>query len=84
VRLALQQDDLSSYEQAADFLNFANFDLVCLQHEYGIFGGPAGRSIPNTVKSIGRLLPFAGEFELTIMIEVVDRRDAWVELSFQT
>src|SRR5438309_11221864 len=32
VRLALQQDDLSSYEQAADFLNFTNFDLVSLQH----------------------------------------------------
>ena len=45
VRLALQQNDLSSYEQAADFLNFTNFDLVCLQHEYGIFGGPAGSHI---------------------------------------
>ena len=33
VRLALAQDDLSSYEQAAEFLNFTNFDLVCLQHE---------------------------------------------------
>jgi hypothetical protein len=41
VRLTLAQDDLSSYEHAADFLNFTNFDLVCLQHEYGIFGGPA-------------------------------------------
>jgi glycosyltransferase involved in cell wall biosynthesis len=45
VRLALAQDDLSSYEQTADFLNFTNFDLVCLQHEYGIFGGPAGSHI---------------------------------------
>ena len=45
VRLALAQDDLSSYEQVADFLNFTNFDLVCLQHEYGIFGGPAGSHI---------------------------------------
>ncbi len=45
VRLTLAQDDLSSYEQAADFLNFTNFDLVCLQHEYGIFGGPAGNHI---------------------------------------
>src|SRR5438094_872390 len=45
VRFALQQDDLSSFEQAADFLNFNNFDLVCLQHEYGIFGGPAGNHI---------------------------------------
>ena len=45
VRLALAQDDLSSYEQAAEFLNFTNFDCVCLQHEYGIFGGPAGSHI---------------------------------------
>ena len=45
VRIALAQDDVSSYEQAADFLNFTNFDLVCLQHEYGIFGGPAGSHI---------------------------------------
>jgi glycosyltransferase involved in cell wall biosynthesis len=45
VRLALAQDDLSSYERAADFLNFTNFDLVCLQHEYGIFGGAAGSHV---------------------------------------
>src|SRR6184192_599613 len=52
VRLALQQDDLSSYEHAADFLNFTNFDLVCLQHEYGIFGGPAGSHILGLLRRI--------------------------------
>ena len=45
VRLELAQEDLGSYERAADFLNFNGNDLVCLQHEYGIFGGPAGRYI---------------------------------------
>jgi len=45
VRFELCQDDLDSYRQAADFLNFSNIDLVCLQHEYGIFGGPAGSHI---------------------------------------
>src|SRR5229473_305244 len=52
VRLALQQDDLSSYEQAADFLNFTNFDLVCLQHEYGIFGGAAGSHILSLLRRL--------------------------------
>jgi glycosyltransferase involved in cell wall biosynthesis len=52
VRLTLQQDDLSSYEQAADFLNFTNFDLVCLQHEYGIFGGPAGSHILSLLRRL--------------------------------
>jgi len=45
VRFELMEGDPSSYEDAADFLNFSNVDLVCLQHEYGIFGGPAGSHI---------------------------------------
>ena len=45
VRLELAQEDLGSYERAAEFLNFNGNDLVCLQHEYGIFGGAAGRYI---------------------------------------
>jgi glycosyltransferase involved in cell wall biosynthesis len=45
IRFELSQDELASYRQAAEFLNFSNIDLVCLQHEYGIFGGPAGSHI---------------------------------------
>src|SRR5271165_1558268 len=45
IRFELSQDELASYHQAADFLNFSNIDLVCVQHEYGIFGGPAGAHI---------------------------------------
>lgn len=45
VRLELEQEDITSYERAAEFLNFNGNDLVCLQHEYGIFGGAAGRYI---------------------------------------
>jgi glycosyltransferase involved in cell wall biosynthesis len=45
VRFELSEDNLVTYRQAADFLNFSNIDLVCLQHEYGIFGGPAGAHI---------------------------------------
>jgi glycosyltransferase involved in cell wall biosynthesis len=45
VRIELDQEDVASYERAADFLNFNGNDLVCLQHEYGIFGGAAGRHI---------------------------------------
>ena len=36
VRFELSENNLASYRQAADFLNFSNVDLVCLQHEYGI------------------------------------------------
>ncbi|MCK6624286.1 MAG: glycosyltransferase family 4 protein [Anaerolineae bacterium] len=45
VRFELTEQDLASYQRAAAFLNVNNVDLVCLQHEYGIFGGPAGSHI---------------------------------------
>jgi glycosyltransferase involved in cell wall biosynthesis len=45
VRFELSEGDVACYRQAADFLNFSNIDLVCLQHEYGIFGGAAGGHI---------------------------------------
>ena len=40
------------YLRAADFLNFANTDIVCLQHEYGIFGGPAGSHILGLLRDL--------------------------------
>lgn len=45
VRFEVIEQDLDSYRRAADFLNFANVDVVCLQHEYGIYGGTAGSHI---------------------------------------
>jgi glycosyltransferase involved in cell wall biosynthesis len=45
VRIEIAQEDLVSYERTAEFLNFNGNDLVCLQHEYGIFGGTAGSHV---------------------------------------
>lgn len=52
VRFELSQDEVTSYRQAADFLNFSNIDLVCLQHEYGIFGGSAGAHILDLLRRL--------------------------------
>ncbi len=45
VRFELAESDLSSYRRAADFLNVNTVDVLCLQHEYGIFGGKAGAHV---------------------------------------
>jgi glycosyltransferase involved in cell wall biosynthesis len=45
VRFELTEKDLESYRRAADFLNINSVDLVCLQFEYGIFGGRAGSHV---------------------------------------
>lgn len=52
VRLELTQEDKASYERAAEFLNFNGNDLVCLQHEYGIFGGPAGSHVLTLLRKL--------------------------------
>jgi glycosyltransferase involved in cell wall biosynthesis len=45
VRFELAEKNIDSYHRAADFLNINNVDLVCLQFEYGIYGGKAGSYI---------------------------------------
>jgi glycosyltransferase involved in cell wall biosynthesis len=45
VRFELIEKDIESYRRAADFLNINRIDVVCLEHEYGIFGGRAGSHI---------------------------------------
>ena len=45
VRFGMEEQDVASYRRAADFLNIGNVDVVCLQHEFGIYGGPAGGHI---------------------------------------
>ncbi|MEJ0037721.1 MAG: glycosyltransferase family 4 protein [Gammaproteobacteria bacterium] len=42
VRLQINEHKPEEYASAADFLNAERFDAVCLQHEFGIFGGEAG------------------------------------------
>lgn len=45
VRFAIEEQDVASYRRAADFLNSSNVDVVSVQHEFGIFGGPAGSHV---------------------------------------
>jgi glycosyltransferase involved in cell wall biosynthesis len=52
VRLELEQEDPASYERAAEFLNFNGNDLVCIQHEYGIYGGVAGGHILTLLRKL--------------------------------
>jgi glycosyltransferase involved in cell wall biosynthesis len=42
VRVEVGQSELAAYVRAADFLNANQVDILCVQHEYGIFGGKAG------------------------------------------
>lgn len=41
----INEQDIASYERAAELLNQSGINVVCLQHEFGIFGGSAGGHI---------------------------------------
>ena len=52
VRYELQEQDLSTYLRAASFLDLGNIDLVCVQHEFGIVGGPAGSHVLSLLREL--------------------------------
>jgi glycosyltransferase involved in cell wall biosynthesis len=79
VRFELSEDNLASYRQAADFLNFSNIDLVCLQHEYGIFGGQAGAHILELLRRLR--MPFATTLHTVLREPNPDQRRVLEEIA---
>ncbi|MFZ0816164.1 MAG: glycosyltransferase family 4 protein, partial [Candidatus Sulfotelmatobacter sp.] len=89
VRWSLPQDDLASYQEAAEFLNFNNIDMVCLQHEYGIFGGAAGSHILHLLRSLKMpvvttlhtVLREPNPNQLAVMEEIAELSDRLIVMS---
>ena len=52
VRFEIPEQDISAYRRAVDFLNLINVDVLCLQHEFGIFGGPCGRHVLTVLRNL--------------------------------
>ena len=78
VHFEIEEQDLSSYLRAADFLNISDVDIVCLQHEFGIFGGPAGGHILALLRELG--MPVVITFHTILREPKVDQRRVMHEL----
>lgn len=65
----IRQEDAGDYRAGADFINSGGFDLVCLQHEYGIFGGEAGALLLDLIADLDVPL-------VTTLHTVLDRPNA--------
>ena len=52
VRFEVPDQDLQAYGRAADFLNLNGADVLSVQHEFGIFGGPAGSHLLATLGGV--------------------------------
>ena len=57
VRFEINQNKLADYGIASQFLNISETDILCVQHEFGIFGGTAG----------SHLLKFLGDLNMPVV-----------------
>jgi glycosyltransferase involved in cell wall biosynthesis len=89
VRYELDQQDLDSYRRAADFLNFSNARVLCVQHEFGIYGGPSGSHLLALLKEVGMpvvttlhtVLRNPDRIQRTVMEELVRRSSRLVVMA---
>jgi glycosyltransferase involved in cell wall biosynthesis len=52
VLFQIAAQDVASYERAAEFLNRSDVDVLCVQHEFGIFGGSAGGHVLALLRAV--------------------------------
>ncbi len=78
VSFEIEEQDLSSYLRAADFLNMSNVDVVCLQHEFGIYGGTAGGHILAMLRDLR--MPIVTTFHTVLQEPKADQRRVMREL----
>jgi glycosyltransferase involved in cell wall biosynthesis len=89
VRFEIMEKDLSSYRRAADYLNFNNAEVLCVQHEFGIFGGPAGSHLlamlrevrMPVVTTLHTILRNPDPAQRKVMDELVQRSDRLVVMA---
>jgi len=89
VRFEINQSQLNEYSLAADLCNMNQVDVVCLQHEYGIFGGKRGSFIIEllrdlkmpVVTTLHTILKDPNLQERNIMVQLAELSDRLVVMS---
>ncbi|VGO16619.1 D-inositol 3-phosphate glycosyltransferase [Pontiella desulfatans] len=79
VRFELQEKELDSYRRAADFLNFNNADVLCVQHEFGIYGGSAGSHLLALLKEVH--MPVVTTLHTVLQTPTSSQRKVMMELA---
>ena len=82
VRFEITQGDISSYRAAANYLNSKDIDVVCLQHEYGIYGGRAGSHILELLKHLK--MPVVTTLHTVLREPDVDQRNVLQEIAVRS
>ena len=78
VRFEIFEPDLSAYRRAADFLNLFTADVLCLQHEFGIFGGPAGSHVLTLMRAAR--MPIVTTLHTILQNPTLEQRRVFLEV----
>lgn len=89
VRFQIAQNKLSEYRNAADFFNITDFKIANVQHEFGIFGGPAGSLVLQmmrdlrmpVVTTLHTVLREPNDTQKRVMEEIVELSDRLVVMN---
>lgn len=78
VCFAFRDDSLPAYRRAAEYLNVCKIDVASIQHEYGIFGGPAGEHVLTLIR--GLRMPVHTTLHTVLAEPAVPEREVMEEL----
>ncbi len=89
VRFEIRQNSQVDYRLAAEFLNIRQISAICVQHEYGIYGGPYGSHLLGMLRRIRRpvvttlhtVLKDPNEQQKLVMAEIGKIADRMVVMS---
>ncbi len=78
VRFEVLANDSDDYPRAADYINLSEVDIVCLQHEFGIFGGSRGIYITDLLRDLEK--PVVATLHTVLPDPDPERREALIQV----
>jgi len=78
VRFEIEEQDPSSFLRAAEFLNINNVEVLSVQHEFGIYGGTAGRHLLELLRNVR--MPVVTTLHTVLQTPNADQRDVMAAL----
>ncbi|HEX8311775.1 MAG TPA: glycosyltransferase family 4 protein, partial [Chthoniobacteraceae bacterium] len=82
VRFEFDEKEIDSYRRAADFLNINNVEVLCVQHEFGIYGGPAGSHLLALLREVR--MPVVTTLHTVLREPNIEQRKAMDELQIRS
>ena len=79
VSFQVTQNRIDEYQSAADYINVIDVQAVCVQHEFGIYGGPAGAYLLKLLRELR--VPIVSTLHTVLTEPTAEQRRVFDELA---